>query len=560
MDIDEIRKRAHDLAGPVSEDRPLGTDVRRSELAIDLKAEVQKLDALAGEAPNWDRVAELGMAVTKTVGKDIVVLSYTSLAFFEQGGIEGALVGLLALEQLVRENWEGIFPPWPRRKTAREKALIWLAKQLASRLTAADTEEYDSNVVTFLVETAEKLNQLSQEKSGAVEPLMSSCVRAAKEFRARVTAIQEKPTQEKPAQEAQEAVTEPTAEKKEKPTDKRRRIESKRVKPPPPTRSERPNPPTPPIQVVAPPKGADEFEKFLRDTVRALIRAANGVRNHDPQDPRSYWLIRFGIWVKSRALPKISKDGSTTIRPLDAGVKSSLEKMTSHKKWREALDLSESSLVDNRYALDLHHNSAKALKQLGPAFEPARRVIESELASLLRRVPGIASASASDGSPLANEETRAWIKRDVVQHAGGGASVQALQPIAVVASQPNGDAFTEARKLLSAGKREVAVRTAHEIADLAYTPRMRFRRRLEVAYICLEAGNRKIAHAMFRLLEKESQQRGLRDWEPQLVTRCLQGLLLTGSGNMNNERTDELYDELCLLDPVAAASIPARKS
>jgi len=539
MGIEEIRARACALTAPISDAEPLGSDIRRSELAIDLKSEVQKLDALAGEAVDWGRVAELGVAVTKTVGKDIVALSYTSLALYQQEGLRGALVGLLALTELARDSWEGIFPPWPRRKAARQKAFIWLGKQLSARFHTGDADGVEPSVAELLVETIEALNKATFEKAGVSEPLLGGCVRAAKELQARILAAEDAPEEaegvEPKPPEMQPEVKQPKPVKQ----------------PPKPVEVSRPKPPAP--KMPSTPKSDGDVEKFLRDTFRVLIRAANDVRNQNPEDPRSYWLIRFGIWAKLPSGPPIAKDGATSIRPLDPGVKSSLEKMVAHQKWRAALDLSESSLVDNRYAFDLHRHSADALGQLGDKFEAAQQVIYCELASLLRRVPSLELAKASDGSPLANDETRSWI-REVVIATPAAVDVPAHTFIAPPVRDATQDVFAGARQLLTAGEREAAIQAAQEITNLAHTPRARFQRRLELAYLCLEAGMRPVACAIFQVLEQESRTRELHDWEPQLVARCLQGLLMSSPGQ-RDETLQQRYAQLCVLNPVAGAGL-----
>src|SRR5690606_22109093 len=179
--------------------------------------------------------------------------------------------------------------------------------------------------------------------------------------------------------------------------------------------------------------------------------------------------------------------------------------MEQNDKWAALLEETESALMQFRFSLDLQRLSAMALQRLGAEYEPARQALLGEVAAVLRRMPELPDLVAADGSPLCDEQTRAWIASDVAAGEGGGGGGAAR-------SDDPGEVFGKVSSLLKGGKAPDALKLAKESIDGTGSPRLRFIRRLALARACLEAGEAKLARSMYAALDREMTERGLVEW------------------------------------------------
>jgi type VI secretion system protein VasJ len=232
--------------------------------------------------------------------------------------------------------------------------------------------------------------------------------------------------------------------------------------------------------------------------------------------------------------------------------------MHGNGRWPELLEDSESLLPMTRFALDLHRYSNEALQNLGPAHEAARLGLCAEVGALLRRLPRLIELKDKDGTPLADEATRAWIEREVLPSGGGSSSGSA--PIAapvIVAAAPPGAEAAQLRALFAGNKREEALRLGAAQIQQAASGRDRFMRRLELAEACAEAKDANLARTLFTGLVAEIETQRLDTWEPGLAVRCLDGLARSiPKGQASDKPTlDATLTRLASLDPLRAAAI-----
>jgi type VI secretion system protein VasJ len=178
-------------------------------------------------------------------------------------------------------------------------------------------------------------------------------------------------------------------------------------------------------------------------------------------------------------------------------------------------------------------------------------VLLGEVATLLRRMPSLPDLLAADGTPLADEQTRAWIASDVAAGAGGGGGGGR--------SDDPGEPFPKVATLLKAGKTPEALKLAKEAIDGTASPRLRAVRRLALAQACLEAGQAKLARSLYAALDRELTERGLVEWEPGLAATCLEGLVraIRAAAQKGSQyaAADAAFERLCHVDPSAAAQL-----
>ncbi|MCA9711200.1 MAG: type VI secretion system domain-containing protein, partial [Myxococcales bacterium] len=339
------------------------------------------------------------------------------------------------------------------------------------------------------------------------------------------------------------------------------------AKPPPPAAAPTPAPvaaPAPAAAPAPPPKpaaamptvtadisSADDVRKYLLETGRAMVKAANLLRRAQLSSPAAYRLMRTGVWLHLDGAPPAGAGNKTQIPPLPAARRQQLGLMQSNEKWDALLEETESSMMQFRFCLDLQRLSAMALQRLGAEYEPARQALLGEVGALLRRMPELPDLLAGDGSPLADEQTRAWIAADVASRGeGGGGGGPSDDP---------GEAFAKVGPLLKGGKLAEGMKLAKDIIDATGSSRLRFVQRLALAQACLESGQPKLARSMFAALDQEMAERGLVEWEPALAGRCLEGLVrairAAAQKGSPYAAADAAFERLCHVDPIAAARL-----
>jgi type VI secretion system protein VasJ len=228
--------------------------------------------------------------------------------------------------------------------------------------------------------------------------------------------------------------------------------------------------------------------------------------------------------------------------------------MSANAKWAEVVEEAESALVAQRFWLDLHFFSARALRELGPTHARAREALVGELAAGLKRFRGLVDLTFNDGMPLADPQTASWLAQEVL--AAGGAAA----PSKAVDKDGATEVEAEARALASGGKVGEAIALLHARILSAPGGRSRLLARLSLAQLCAASGQLPLARAIYEELDREIVSHGIDSWEPQLAARCLEGLLTaTRPPPKAPEATlgawSNRYARLCLLDPTASLRI-----
>jgi type VI secretion system protein VasJ len=272
------------------------------------------------------------------------------------------------------------------------------------------------------------------------------------------------------------------------------------------------------------------------------------LRTASVANPTAYRLLRVGLYLHLATPPPADAGGKTQIPGFPPNRRQQLGLMQANAKWEALIEEAESGLMQFRFCLDLHRVTWEALDKLGEPFAAARDVVAAEVGALVRRMPALVGYSAVDGSPLADKDTKSWLAAVASAGDGGGAS-----------ASDGGDDLPEARALLVAGKGTEALALARQAIESTGSPRRRFARRLALAFACLDTGNALLARGMFAALDREIQERGLSEWEPELVGRTLDGFVRSiraaAKTGAKYEGADAVFERLCLVDPAAAARL-----
>jgi type VI secretion system protein VasJ len=522
---EELVKGVQAWLEPVSAEAPTGANARYDVDYEKLLAEIAKIEAPSGGAVDWVQVEKLGGGILQKRSKDLLIAAYTGYAFF---GMKRATVGLLngmvLLTELLDKYWEGLFPDLTRTK-ARANALGWFLQRTTIALGGIKVSRADRDTVEALFSTGQRLAELARTKFAGGGPAFGPLLEALERLKLQLPPeAPPAPAVAAPPAGAAAAVPTPSA-------------------PASVAASPAPSPPPPP------PASGEDIGNYLSGVGDALLAAAANLRHTDATDPLAYRLLRTAIWLRVSQLPP-TENGRSAIPPLAPAVRTQLDTLSANGKFLELVEEAESALEQQRLSLDLNRYAARGLTSLGPAYDAARKAVQGEVAGLLRRVPGLMELLASDGTPFADGQTRAWLDLEVLagNASGGGKASGGV-------NDDNADAVREAKALFSNGKSSEGLALLQNKVQSADSGHARFRLRLELAKLCVAANQAALARALYSALAKECTVHDLDTWDPQLSVECLEGLLSFRPTGALSEEDSGYYQRLCRISPAAAMRI-----
>jgi type VI secretion system protein VasJ len=550
---------------PIPGDNPCGKDISYEEDFLAIKAEIDKMNTIGGQidqeraselrqlmdatrgtvrkserteaeklleqrasvvkqgaGPDYLFIRQAGTRILSEKSKDIRIASYLCYALWQQNSFAGLAEGTAAIEILVRDFWDGLFPG-KNRPAARKSALEFLTTKLDESVAYAQVREADRAPLERAKETLKSLQQQFLEKmpesppsllglSQAVDKCLNKAPRPAAAPMAATT--EASPSQSRPAGETGNAAV-----------------------------------PTPGDLRTA------------QEATALVKQAAKFFREQNRKSATAYRLLRSIRWDPVLAPPP-NEQGKTKIEAPPAQRRSFLTGLRENKNWPTLLDECENSLGQPGFHLwlDMQRFTAEALEGLGPEYSAARIAIISELTTLVQRVPKLPSLAFADGTPFADAATSAWIDESllVLQASSGGSVQGALGP------QSNGklDAqVEEAKHAFESG--DLAGAIAILASPQADTSRKSFfRRRLIMAGFCMKGGQPGIARPLLEELEQDIDRFSLQEWEPSLaleawtaLTRCYETLAAgpaTPAKQAIQQRGERVFERICRLDTAYA--------
>jgi type VI secretion system protein VasJ len=525
MSYEGAKQRALPYLAPIPGPSATGAVAKLDPRYEAVLKEIGKLDSPAAGAVDWSAVAAKGGELLQSASKDLTIASYVAYALSASQGLAGLATGCAALAELMEGYWEGLFPELKRMR-GRVNALDWFFDRASIAVGAARPTAANREALEELEVAAQRLAEVSRAKMDSQAPSPRKLLEAIERLRLSVPA----PTSAAPA---------------------------KTPSPPlPAPRQEAATLPEPAVApALPPPEAMQDPTDFLRATGTSLAQAARQVQSTSPADPVGYRILRVGLWLHLRTAPPADSEKRTRVPPLAAGLRSRLEALAGGGRWLELLDDSEAALSQSRLALDLQRFSAEALRGLGEGHRAAREAVILELRALLQRMPALSSLRFSDGSPLADPATAAWLDAEVLPSPARVAA--APSPAAAPGPALDGEAspLDEARKL--AGAKGLAEAVAFLQSTLGRCPSGagRFRLRLQMARLLQESGQRAGAAVLYEALEAEAAARDLDEWDPPLAAECVSGALACAAPGEKDAGEAARQRRLAKLDPVAALKL-----
>ena len=594
-----------DLLNPIPGPNPSGESLRYAPVFDQIKeARREEEEISQGEwqvaikKADWPLVTKLcGEAIAKK-SKDLQVAAWLVEALVRRDGFAGLIEGLALIRGLIENFWDTLYPEledgdaelrsapleWvgsrldgPLRKVPLTgNGLDWQnykesrtvpseaeaegneTKQQARAEAVSDgkltPEVFDQGFnatpkaayeawmgqLDACLESQERLKQLCEEKFGDIAPTFRGLRTTLEELRQTLHIfLTRKREQEAGAQEPEQAAeVEASAAESY--------VESAAAAP-----ARAPARPAAKKALAAEPADRD-------DALERVLVAARWFRQNDSYSPVPYLLVRGLRWGELRA-------GGADVDPtlLEAPptqTRQDLKRLAYEGDWTQVLEIAETAAGApcGRGWLDLQRYAVRACQELG--YEAAARAVVSGLRGLLADYPQLADLTLLDDTPTANAETKAWLKEQVEAAAP---SLEEDLPVAAPAAQEEPgegkppDAYDLALEAARSGRAQEAIEIMANEAAQESSGRGRFRRRVQLAQICLGAGRAELAAPILQDLSGEIERRNLEAWEQAdmlshplaLLLRCLAKL------DASAEERQKLYARICRLDPLQALSI-----
>lgn len=488
---------------PIAGSSPSGADARHETSYEELRNEVNKLTSPRVEPVAWKLVAEHGQAILTAKSKDFLVAAQVAVALFYTDGLEGFVRGTAGMVEVMDRYWDTLFPP-KKRMRGRVSALEWFLDRAEVILPSIEANAANRRHVENLKYVATRLREVAgarfAELTPAMSPLTEAIERLLINFPADKPRLTPPPAPERPAPPVV-AHAAPAA---------------------------RPEPVATAPSVAggasqAVPDTPEDTQRYLRRVGDGLLKLARVRRQAQPTDPAGYRLSRVAMWLTIDKLPPVGANGRTMVPPLKKELRVLLDNLVNSASWGELLEESEAAMSTNRLHLDLQRNSTRALRSLGEPYALVRRVVMAELRALLERLTTLPKLLASDGSPLADDQTMTWIEEEVL---AGGPELgsQIHRPVAEDTLIPE-EILKRVRQMVGDGKGAEAVATLQPLVTGSSDARASFRVRLAQADLCRRAGSVDVAVALYQSLDAELTSRDLEAWEPSLAIECLVGYL-----------------------------------
>lgn len=301
------------------------------------------------------------------------------------------------------------------------------------------------------------------------------------------------------------------------------------------------------------------------DAIARVQACAKFLQAENPASPSAYMLqtaLRLGEMREQGSYPAWD-----FLEPPVTEKRQALKRLAAEENWAELLTSAIAAAGEpcGRAWLDVHRYVWKASYE--SSYSAISATVVATLQSLLKDIPEIPTWTLSDDTPTANPDTQRWLEEVVIPKPPEPVAESSAEPEpAYYSSTPAHDQNAQqeaqpdvldlARDMMSRGQLPQAIQLLMRDAAQQSSGRARFQRRLQVAQLCVSAGQGKVAYPVLEELVKEIDQRQLEEWEAtdmiappfSLLLRCL------GKDSSNGMR-EEVFARLCRIDPIAAMDV-----
>lgn len=581
---------------------PAGADVRADARFDALHAELAKLASPGASGQvDWRAATHLAAELLRERGKDLLVGCYLAGALLQTGGAAGLRCGLEIVGDLVERHWDAMSPPVSRMR-ARRGALQWLVDRVDAMHdagAAACGGACSAELVAQLRAAARRIDALLAERDDDA-PTMRAVHAFAERLPVEVVEVVEVADEADVADEAGEAdeadvadvadvaeaadVAEtaeadahgstggPAAEIAIAAAEQALIDPAGRAAPSAGTDT---NANADAAGQPAPLDEAAGRERALADALAQLHCVATAFAQADWADARGFRLRRVACWSSVCALPETdAENGRTRIAAPSASIVGAAKSIDGDGEPVAAVRFAEAHAQAFPLWLDLQRIAARALARAGGDGADARREVETAVRALLARLPGLDALTFADGTPFADDATRAWLGELGAPVVAADAVSPSSLPLSPRPSPPErsspmageparapgdacgasaDDAVDRACAFAASGQLDLALHAIQHAIDRATSAEQRLRARVRLCELARDHWPHEVPEAFARGVIEPIRRHDLLAWNPELALDGLSAayaLLIRRDRESAHART--VLDEIASVDAARA--------
>ncbi|KGW46811.1 type VI secretion system protein TssA [Burkholderia pseudomallei] len=566
---------------------PAGADVRADARFDALHAELAKLASPGASGQvDWRAATHLAAELLRVRGKDLLVGCYLAGALLQTGGAAGLRCGLEIVGDLVERHWDAMSPPVSRMR-ARRGALQWLVDRVDAMHdagAAACGGACSAELVAQLRAAARRIDALLAERDDDA-PTMRAVHAFAERLPVEVVEVVEVADEADVADVAETAETAETAEADAHgstggPAAEIAIAAAEQALIDPAGRAA-PSAGTDTnanADAARQPARLDEAagrERALADALAQLHCVATAFAQADWADARGFRLRRVACWSSVCALPETdAENGRTRIAAPSASIVGAAKNIDGDGEPVAAVRFAEAHAQAFPLWLDLQRIAARALARAGGDGADARREVEMAVRALLARLPGLDALTFADGTPFADDATRAWLGELGAPVVAADAVSPSSLPLSPRPSPPErsspmageparapgdacgasaDDAVDRACAFAASGQLDLALHAIQHAIDRATSAEQRLRARVRLCELARDHWPHEVPEAFARGVIEPIRRHDLLAWNPELALDGLSAayaLLIRRDRESAHART--VLDEIASVDAARA--------
>ncbi|MGQ0646593.1 MAG: type VI secretion system protein TssA [Gemmatimonadaceae bacterium] len=605
------------ILSPIPGDSPSGKDLRydpRYDQVKEARREdpdgPRRKDDPPRKIADYGVVLTLGRQLLEKESKDLQLAAWLAEAMLKREGVAGLGTGIGVLQGIVTSFWDTCYPTWDDEDPeARAGPLTWVGSTFDIPIKQAPIAPTGASLLDYQISRSvptEKEAEGSSEKAKARKEAIDSkkltpeevdrvIAEANKAFYkgvvADVDAAYAAVTELERTTDARFGRDAPSFVKLRGALEEMRRIavpilEQKLIDDPDPIVEE---------AVSEAAAGVDGSAALTpepvspADAAARVAVAARFLRKLDPTNPGPYLMLRGLRWGELRAAAAAGEFNPKLLEAPTTAIRSRLKGLQIDGKWPELLEQCETVMATphGRGWLDLQRYVLTACEKLGSSYDAVAAALRDELRVLLAAIPALPEMTLMDDAPTANPETQAWLSAEELTSrpdetgrvtsgaANDGESRSGDEVVQAALAQddatsrygglsagprrrPARDAFAAAKGEMSQGRSKQAIEIL--LAEIAreQSPRGRFLRQTQLAYLMVEGGLDSVARPMLERLVTTIDERKLEEWEAgPLVAQPLALLCRVMDRAQESGSSDRkaLYLRICRLDALQAMAL-----
>ncbi|WP_179195612.1 type VI secretion system protein TssA [Burkholderia mallei] len=569
---------------------PAGADVRADARFDALHAELAKLASPGASGQvDWRAATHLAAELLRERGKDLLVGCYLAGALLQTGGAAGLRCGLEIVGDLVERHWDAMSPPVSRMR-ARRGALQWLVDRVDAMHdagAAACGGACSAELVAQLRAAARRIDALLAERDDDA-PTMRAVHAFAERLPVEVVEVVEVADEAEAAEAAEAADVADVAETAEAdahgstggPAAEIAIAAAEQALIDPAGRAA-PSAGTDTnanADAARQPARLDEAagrDRALADALAQLHCVATAFAQADWADARGFRLRRVACWSSVCALPETdAENGRTRIAAPSASIVGAAKNIDEDGEPVAAVRFAEAHAQAFPLWLDLQRIAARALARAGGDGADARREVETAVRALLARLPGLDALTFADGTPFADDATRAWLGELGAPVVAADAVSPSSLPLSPRPSPPErsspmageparapgdacgasaDDAVDRACAFAASGQLDLALHAIQHAIDRATSAEQRLRARVRLCELARDHWPHEVPEAFARGVIEPIRRHDLLAWNPELALDGLSAayaLLIRRDRESAHART--VLDEIASVDAARA--------